>query len=304
MSVLKYRLTLGPVMVLALIGVIWLDEWLDGLATPARWIESIPALRPTLPPGIMLLALGLLVVPLAARELASVFRAGGIHASRRWLSIAAMAGLLVSALTPAGPNATTGVALVGSVATGILIASLLWHIREQHLQGAAAAAGSALFAFVYLGLMFGFVIALRREVSAWVVLGVLVVTKSADTGAFATGKLIGKHKLIPWLSPGKTWEGLAGGVLTAAGMAVLGVWLAKDNLAVWPGAANLSLGMAAVVGFLFALTAQAGDLLASVLKRDAGLKDSGKLPGFGGVLDVLDSVLLVGPVAYWVLPRG
>ena len=153
--------------------------------------------------------------------------------------------------------------------------------------------------FVYLGLMFGFVLAIRREHSVWVLLWIILVTKSADIGAFATGKLIGRHKLILWLSPGKTWEGLIGGVVLAAavgaaGLAALKSWglTPQETLPpAWTGAA---------AGVLFGLTGVLGDLIASLFKRDAGLKDASHvLPGFGGVLDVLDSALLVAPVAYW-----
>jgi phosphatidate cytidylyltransferase len=161
------------------------------------------------------------------------------------------------------------------------------------------------FAFIYLGLMFGFVMALRREHSAWVVLGVLVVTKACDIGAYTTGKLIGKHKLIPWVSPGKTWEGLAGGLAFSAGAAMLGLWLAHRAGADprFGGLQRMSFPVAAATGVVFGLTGQAGDLLASVLKRDAKLKDSGSIPGFGGILDLVDSVLLVAPVAFWLLKR-
>lgn len=301
---LRHRLILGPILLAALALLLWVDERLDAVSVPASWHGWYPSGSGTLPAGTLLLAAGLLIVPIAARELGSIFRAGGVQASRRWLAMAAMAGLLVSAAVPRYASAVNAVAMVASVATGVLIASLLWHIRGRQLQGATAAVGAAVFAFVYLGLMFGFVLALRREHSAWVVLGVLIVTKSCDIGAFATGKLLGRHKLIPWVSPGKTWEGLVGGLALSAGAAVLAVTLARqvpqDDRFV--GLAGMELWRAASIGVLFGLTGQAGDLLASVLKRDARLKDSGhSLPGFGGVLDVVDSVLLVAPVAFWVL---
>ena len=298
---LKYRLTLGPTLLLALLGALWLDGYLETLPSPPWLTQLNPALGPTLPPCTVILVLGLLIVPLAARELGAIFKAGGVAASRRWMAIAAMAGLLVSAVVPSGISPVHAVALVATTGAALLVGALLWHIRRRDLKGATAAAGAAMFAFVYLGLMFGFILALRREHSEWVVLGVLIVTKSCDIGAFFTGKAIGRHKLIPWLSPGKTWEGLVGGMCLAAIVAVGGVRLARAynadaavaGLASWQGAA---------LGALFALVGQAGDLLASVLKRDAGLKDSGRvLPGFGGILDVLDSVLLVAPVAFWAL---
>ena len=303
---LKYRLILGPILLAILFGLLWLDEWLDARPVPESWLTWWPGASHTWPAGLVLLLVGLFVVPVAARELARIFRANGVQASRRWLAMAAMAGLLVSAAVPRQASSVNSVAMVSTVGAAVLIASLLWHIRGRNLHGATAAVGAALFAFIYLGLMFGFVLALRREHSAWVVLGVLFVTKSCDIGAYTTGKLIGRHKLIPWVSPGKTWEGLVGGLALAAATACGGLWFAKMHGAeTAPEIAARSYAFAALVGVLFGLTGQAGDLLASVLKRDAQIKDSGKLlPGFGGVLDVVDSVMLVAPVAFWLLKLG
>lgn len=298
---MKYRLLLGPVMLLALLALLWLDERLALLPLP----ESLRALAPLgethFPAGMLLLLVGLAIVPLAARELGAMFHAGNIAASRRMMTLAGMAGLLVSAAIPFKSSPSHAVALVASVAALVLVASLLWHVRDRQTHGAAAAVGAAMLAFTYLGLMFGFLLALRREHSAWIVLGVLVVTKAADIGAFFTGKALGRHKLIPWLSPGKTWEGLAGGVLTSALIAWLGVHLAHTHLPA-SHVGSMPTWQALFSGALLALVGQGGDLLESVLKRDAGLKDSGhSIPGFGGVLDVLDSVLLTAPVAFWLL---
>lgn len=288
-------------MLLALVGALWVDQMLQGRALPG-WLAAVwPGGRDRFGPGVAMLVIGLLLVPLAARELGAMFHAGGVQASRRWMTIAAMAGLLVLAAVPDNANALHAVALVATVGTVVLVGSLAWHIRDKNLHGAMAAVGAAMFAFVYLGLMFGFLLALRREHSAWVVAGVLVVTKACDIGAYFTGKAIGRHKLIPWLSPGKTWEGLAGGVISAALVAVGAVALFRANFGSG-GIGGVGALQAAAIGGLFAVGGQAGDLLESVLKRDAGVKDSGRvLPGFGGVLDVLDSVLLVAPIAFWLL---
>jgi phosphatidate cytidylyltransferase len=183
----------------------------------------------------------------------------------------------------------------------VLLGSMVWHSRTRSSKGVLVAAGAALLSFVYFGLMFGFVLALRREHSAWVVLGILVITKSCDIGAYFTGKTIGRHKLILWLSPGKTWEGLVGGVVTAAALGVLFAYLvttqgiseAPHVMAWWHGA---------LLGAFLAIAGQTGDLVESLLKRDAGVKDSSSLvPGFGGVLDIIDSLLPAAPVAYWLL---
>ena len=134
------------------------------------------------------------------------------------------------------------------------------------------------------------------------VLGIVGVVKAADVGAYITGKSIGRHKLIPWLSPGKTWEGFFGGLLLSG---IVGAAIAmglRDNVA---SLANVPTAWVyiggAISGALLGAAGQVGDLLESLLKRDAGVKDSGKVPGFGGVLDILDSPLLAAPVAYWLL---
>jgi phosphatidate cytidylyltransferase len=119
------------------------------------------------------------------------------------------------------------------------------------------------------------------------------VVKAADVGAYATGHLIGRHKLIAWLSPGKTIEGFIGGLVVAAIVAAL--------ILTPPINPSFTRPQALFVGLVLGGIGQLGDLLESLLKRDAGVKDSGKLPGFGGLLDLLDSPLLAAPAAYWLL---
>ena len=125
----------------------------------------------------------------------------------------------------------------------------------------------------------------------WVALAFLA-TFATDTGAYAVGRAIGRRKLAPSVSPGKTWEGAIGGLLGAAGATVALVHLLDGiESRVWPA---LALGLA------IGVAAQAGDLLESKLKRVAGAKDSGRLiPGHGGLLDRLDSLVPVFPLVYY-----
>lgn len=132
---------------------------------------------------------------------------------------------------------------------------------------------------------------------AWLVIWLVAVTKFTDMGAYITGSLVGKHKMIPHISPAKTWEGFAGALLFAQ-LAGCGLYaLMPDSLSVlagWPWVVGL--------GLVLALLAVVGDLAESVLKRSIGVKDSGNtLPGIGGALDLIDSLCFTAPALYFVL---
>ena len=292
---MRTRVLFGPILIALMVLGVWADEAVDRTAWP-EWLP-LSGGRETLPPGVVVF---LVVVPIswqAARELAAMLRAKGIAARQRVTSTAAIIGLLVSGLVPSGIRGEQAAAGISSAAIIVLVGSLLFYSRGRKIEGVLAAAAGTLLAFVYLGLMFGFVLVLRREHTAWVLLWVLVTTKSCDIGAYFTGSAIGRHKLIEWLSPKKTWEGLAGGVLTSAAVGAAGAWLL--NRLGQPGP-SASAGI--WLGAVFGVVGQLGDLLASLFKRDARQKDAGDvLPGFGGVIDVLDSPLLVMPVAFWLL---
>lgn len=128
----------------------------------------------------------------------------------------------------------------------------------------------------------------RGDGVSWM-LAVLLGTAACDTGAYLVGSTLGRHKMIPHISPGKTWEGLGGGILGAviAAVALSGI-LKIDWLP------------AILLGLLICAAAVSGDLCESLLKRAAGVKDSGNvIPGHGGILDRVDSILFVLPAVYW-----
>lgn len=297
-NVLRQRLTLGPILIAIVVLGLWADEWLATQPVPG-WASSFLS-GSTLPGGLIVLPIMLLLCTTASRELSRILRRKGVDSTLPIMASGAALGLLTVAsaawmhqlVTP-----ITAVALAGSCGTAVMITALLHASRRKKLEGTLAAAGGALLSYVYLGLMAGFALLLRSEHSAWVLLWVLMVTKSCDIGAYFTGKSIGKHKLIPWLSPGKTWEGLIGGVVVSSIVGAAGMyWLHSA------GKSDHALWLALFAGALFGIVGQAGDLVASMFKRDAAVKDAGgSLPGFGGVLDVLDSPLLVMPVAFWWL---
>lgn len=164
--------------------------------------------------------------------------------------------------------------------------------------------------FIYIAYLFNFAarisFALPGEGAvpgAFVLLWLLAVTKFADMGAYITGSLIGKHKMIPHISPGKTWEGFAGAILFSQ-LAACGLYaLIPEKLTAlhsWPHVISL--------GFLLSILAIIGDLAESIVKRSLHAKDSGNmLPGIGGGLDLIDSICFTAPALYiylvWLLPH-
>jgi phosphatidate cytidylyltransferase len=128
------------------------------------------------------------------------------------------------------------------------------------------------------------------------VLYFIVVTKFSDSGAYAVGSLIGKHKMIPRISPGKTWEGFGGAIAVSMGVSLLFAHLAGPRLQ------GMDWLDAAILGVTLSVSAVVGDLIESVFKREAGVKDSGRFfPGIGGILDLLDSLLFNAPIMYLYL---
>lgn len=128
------------------------------------------------------------------------------------------------------------------------------------------------------------------------VLYLLIVTKFSDVGAYCVGSLIGRHKMIPRISPGKTWEGFAGAVVVSTGASVLMAQFAGGRLK------EMNVGHALAIGLILSLGAVVGDLIESAFKREAGAKDSGRLfPGIGGILDLIDSPLFNAPLLYLYL---
>ena len=125
----------------------------------------------------------------------------------------------------------------------------------------------------------------------------ILTTKCSDIGAYSLGSLIGRHKMIPSVSPAKTWEGFVGAILfsTAAALLMAHYW-GVDKLD------GMTLTHAAVLGPVLAIGAVLGDLVESVFKRDSGVKDSGSFfPGIGGILDLLDSLLFNAPLMFLYL---
>ncbi len=312
---LKYRMVFGPLMILALVGLIYLDDRLDQLSLVGTVWQDLFLGRTYLPAGLlMLFGLAILIV-LASRELCHIFHAENVPASPLMLALSGTLGAILVYILPYQLDSQATVAIYASFMVGLFILSIIRHsFFSQRADGAVTVAAATMMALIYLGALPGFYLAIRRWHSAWLVAAILLIIKASDIGAYFTGRAIGRHKLIPWLSPGKTWEGFFGGLALSSLLAVAFVLIARhyDVLGYYhrdlvdlqrqfvPYA--MPLWFAALAGVVLGSMSVVGDLTASLFKRDAGIKDSGKsIPGFGGVIDVVDSPILVAPFAYWLL---
>ena len=165
-----------------------------------------------------------------------------------------------------------------------------------------AAVASTLFGVFYVAILLNVLQKIRYFPDldgAWWLLYFIVVSKMSDTGAYCTGSLIGKNKMIPRVSPGKTWEGFVGGIVFSIGSSWAFFCFAGEHFG------GFTLAQAIVLGALLGVGSVIGDLVESLMKREAGLKDSGGFfPGVGGVLDLLDSLLFNAPLMYLFLKYG
>lgn len=187
----------------------------------------------------------------------------------------------------------------------ILVLFLLATYRYREPGASMETLGAELLIVSYIGVLLGVVAQLRwvaGGAAGYLVIGsLLIVTKGGDVGAYTLGRLFGRRKLVPLLSPGKTWAGAVGALIGSAGSAVLWLHFATPlftptGQTQWHAPAWWA---SAVYGLILGITGLVGDLCESLIKRDVGKKDSSTLvPGFGGLLDLMDSVLYAGPVAY------
>jgi phosphatidate cytidylyltransferase len=184
--------------------------------------------------------------------------------------------------------------LAGFLATFVL--GFLLHALASTRAPTTAAVGSTVLGSAWIGLGLGFVLLLRlmhtegRLIAFTVVLAVF----AADTLAYLTGRVAGRHRLAPRLSPKKTWEGLVGGALAGIFVAFVALYDTRHHY--------LSVGQAVVLGFVVVTAAVLGDLFESALKRDLEVKDTGSLlGGHGGMLDRVDALLFAAPAAYFLV---
>jgi phosphatidate cytidylyltransferase len=309
--------------------------WLDYVATGRNAC-------PTAPAGLWLVPVLVLLGGLGTRELLKMMASGGVRPvvwtvyAGGFLVLASPWGTWIEqCVLRSGPLPTaycplpTGDWVLIAFAAAVILVFIGEMRRYKQPGGVTANLAGGVFAIAYIGLLLSFAVRLRLQWGIGALASLVIVAKFADTGAYFVGRLLGRHKMSPVLSPKKTVEGAVGALLfsLAASWATFG-WLVPATGA--ERAKEAVYGMTGLHGtapcllvepakdaaygtpwwgwitfaVVVAVAGIVGDLAESLIKRDTGAKDSGRwLPGLGGVLDLMDSVLLAAPVAYacWAL---
>lgn len=210
----------------------------------------------------------------------------------RPVTLAAYAGVL---LTLFGAELGGVVWMVGGFLTTLLLAFVL-HWVGQTRQSATITISATVLGTAWIGFGLAYLLLLRDspEHGRLATFAVLLTVWAGDIGAFFAGRLIGRHKLAPALSPGKTWEGFAFGTICSVFVAFVALYDDRHSF--------LSVGQALVLGLVVAVSGPLGDLFESGVKRDMQVKDSGRvLAAHGGVLDRLDAPLFAFVAVYYLL---
>ena len=249
-----------------------------GLGLVGLVLASLFLLKPSF------IAIVAIAISLGVIEIARAFRTAGIELPLIPI-LTGGAVMMVAAYLEGVEASAVAMALT-------VVGTLIWRLADG-ADGFVRDSSAGIFVLSYLPLMAVFVILmLAEDDGAWRIVAFILVTVASDIGGYAAGVFFGKHPMAPTISPKKSWEGFAGstavGMLAGIGIVVYGLdghW--------WVG---LLLGAAAVV------MATMGDLSESLIKRDLGIKDMGTLlPGHGGIMDRLDSLVAVAPVAWLIM---
>ncbi len=296
---LRWRLLLGTLIIAALAGLCWLDH-----------LASLP--------GTWLMPLAVIFVIFATAETSQLMAASGAAQGlgrllrQRLYSAFQLDSCHFGQWNPwpwPGEGRLSwqqAMALVSWPFVALTICTLVLFVDEMRLfqrpgRAITNMAASA-FGLIYVGLLASFLVQLRLAWGIGALVSLIIVVKMGDTGAYLVGQLMGRHKMAPVLSPGKTWEGAVGAIFFTC----LGAWLSWHFLLPYTnaaGSAPVSGWSWIPYGILVGIAGIFGDLAESLLKREAGCKDSSAwMPGFGGVLDVLDSLLFAAPVGwvFWI----
>jgi phosphatidate cytidylyltransferase len=306
---LRWRLLFGTLFIAAL--VLWC--WLDAMVTR---------------PGAFLLPLALMLSWLSTEEMLDMLNRRGRYPLAWVAYVGVLSTVVLSGLTLFWPGADQNyIGRFGWLAVGLLISLLLALFGELQRYGgqwhSTLNVGLSMFIVAYVGGLMGCIVQLRLfpgniddikpddgRIGLLALVSLIAIVKMSDTGQYVVGRLIGRHKLAKVVSPGKTWEGAIGGLVFALAAAWVVFAIAAPQYVDLPMSITplsmSGLGLVRIGLYAVALVAAGllGDLGESMLKRDAEVKDSSSwLPGFGGVLDLLDSLLGAAPIAYlfWAL---
>jgi phosphatidate cytidylyltransferase len=286
---LVWRLALGFLFTGALVGLCWADARLEH-------------------PGMIFLPVAIGLSVLAADELWQLAAARGLRPHRAATLLGSAAVVASNAAVvywPLGGTAYPADCPIGKFgwplaasAVGLMLAFGVEMRRYRAPGESIANVAAAALSLIYVGAFMSLLVHLRLLGGLLPLVSLVAVVKACDVGAYTVGRLCGRHKMSPVISPGKTIEGALGGVALACVASYLTLRF-MGSTASTGGIGWLIYG--AIVGF----TGMMGDLAESLLKRDAGVKDSSRwMPGFGGVLDVLDSILFAAPVAFLLWAAG
>ena len=294
---LRWRLLLGAIFIALMIGLCWLDE--------------------TIAPGMFLLPVTVFLGCAASSEILWLFAGRNLRpvawvvylgnlmilgSNALWVYWPLFSDVPYPVDCPIGRLGWP----LGALGIGILLA-FVGEMRRYEKPGETLVhLALAVFSMVYVGVLLSFVFHVRMfggdvdsasSIGIFALGSMLMIVKACDIGAYTVGRLVGRHKMAPVLSPGKTLEGAFGGLAFASisSLVMFQLFASESSQVIGPLVYGLVLGG---VGML-------GDLSESLIKRDMGRKDSSSwMPGFGGVLDILDSVLLAAPVAYLCWATG
>lgn len=297
---LRSRLLAAAAILIPLFGILYAD---------VRWNFGAP--------GVWLVPLGLIVSLLAAGEVLDLLRTPG-HRPLSWTVYSGVAVIFLAACVPmlwplSGVTypATCPLGRLGwpllAIAVALTVAFVGEMRRYEQPGGVIVNLALAVFTIIYVGVPLAFAALLRQlHDNSWgmaALISVILVVKMSDTGAYFFGKAMGRTKLAPRLSPGKTVAGGVGCLFFAVGAAIFFTEILAPTLTGRP--VQSPWWGAVIYGLVLAITGLLGDLGESLLKRDMGRKDSSSwLPGLGGILDVMDSLFFSMPAAYLCWSAG
>lgn len=283
-KMLRWRLLLGTLIIAVFAGLCWIDSQ-----------ETLP--------GFWLLPVVVVIAMLATKEVLDLLAVADMRPVP-WVIQTVNVASIISLWLASSERFLSmhlylwvlGLVLLVFPLYAVFIAEMC---RYRKPGGHLANMAAGIFVWAYVGLMLMFAMQLRLVWGMGALASWILVTKLGDTGAYAVGHVFGRHKMAPLLSPGKTIEGAAGALASSC----LGSWLMFQWLL--PATMTGPWWGWIVYGLLVGTAGIVGDLAESLMKRDVGAKDSSTwLPGFGGVLDIVDSLLLSAPVAYFCWECG